>query len=184
MENKKIEIATLAGGCFWCTEAVFERVDGVDKVIPGFTGGNIKNPPYREVVTGRTGHAEAIQVHFNPEVTSYEEILNIFFATHDPTTLNRQQNDVGTQYRSGIFYHSEEQKNVAQKVKTQLGEEKVFSDPIVTEITEAKEFYVAEQEHHNYYSSHRNQPYCQVIIDPKVRKLREKFSDKLKPTPA
>lgn len=180
MENLNTEIATLAAGCFWCTEAVFQRVEGVQKVVSGFTGGNIKNPPYREVVSGRTGHAEAIQLHFDPSVTSYEELLYIFFATHDPTTLNRQQNDVGTQYRSAIFYHSEEQKQTAEKVVNQLEEEGTFSDPIVTEITEARAFYEAEVEHHNYYNQNRNQPYCRVIIDPKVQKLKHRFSHKLK----
>ena len=181
MKEKNIEQATLAGGCFWCTEAVFQRVIGVEKVISGFTGGTIKNPPYREVVTGRTGHAEAIQIHFDPEVVSYEELLHIFFATHDPTTLNRQQNDVGTMYRSAIFYHSEEQKATAERVIKELEKEKIFSDPIVTELKKADVFYVAEQEHHDYYNRHRNQPYCQVIIDPKVKKLKERFSHKLKP---
>lgn len=181
MKEKKIELATLAGGCFWCTEAVFQRVQGVEKVISGFTGGNIKNPPYREVVTGRTGHAEAIQVHFDPDLISYEELLKIFFATHDPTTLNRQQNDVGTMYRSAIFYHSEDQKATAEKVIKELEEEKIFSDPIVTEISKAEDFYVAEQEHQDYYNRHRAQPYCQVIIDPKVKKLKNSFSHKLKP---
>jgi peptide-methionine (S)-S-oxide reductase len=180
MKEKNFETATLAGGCFWCTEAVFQRVEGVEKVVSGFTGGNIKNPPYREVITGRTGHAEAIEVHFDPSKISFEDLLYIFFATHDPTTLNRQQNDVGTQYRSAIFYHSEEQKTTAKKVKEQLEKEKVFANPIVTEITEAGPFYVAEQEHQEYYDHHRNQPYCQVIIDPKVQKLKEKFADKLK----
>ncbi len=181
MENKKIEVATLAGGCFWCTEAVFQRVEGVKEVVSGFTGGNIKNPAYREIMTGRTGHAEAIQLHFDPVKTSYEELLYIFFATHDPTTLNRQQNDVGTQYRSAIFYHSEAQKETAGKVIDELKKEQVFQDPIVTEITAAGAFYTAEQEHHDYYNQHRNQPYCRVIIDPKVQKLKAKFSDKLKP---
>lgn len=180
MENEKSEVATLAAGCFWCTEAVFQRVEGVQKVVSGFTGGTIKNPPYREVVSGRTGHAEAIQLHFDPAVTSYEELLFIFFSTHDPTTLNRQQNDVGTQYRSGIFYHSEAQKETAEKVVKQLEEEKTFSDPIVTEITEAGAFYEAELEHHNFYNKYKNQPYCRVIIDPKVQKLKHKFSHKLK----
>lgn len=180
MEENKVEVATLAGGCFWCTEAVFQRIDGVDKVISGFTGGTIKNPAYREVVSGRTGHAEAIQVHFDPRQVTFEELLYVFFATHDPTTLNRQQNDVGTQYRSAVFYNSEEQKEIAEKVKKELEDQKIFSDPIVTEITQVKEFYVAEEEHQNYYNSHRSQPYCQVIIDPKIQKLRNKFSHKLK----
>lgn len=180
MEEHKLETATLAGGCFWCTEAVFQRVDGVKKVISGFTGGHIKNPPYREVVTQRTGHAESVQLKFDPQKVTFEELLLIFFATHDPTTLNRQQNDVGTHYRSAIFYHSEAQKETAEKVIRQLEEEKVFQDRIVTEITKAGEFYEAEQEHHDYYNQNRNQPYCRVIIDPKVQKLRHTFSEKLK----
>lgn len=180
MKNLNLEIATLAGGCFWCTEAVFQRVKGVKKVRSGFTGGTIKNPPYREVITGRTGHAEAIELHFNPDEISFEDLLYIFFTTHDPTTLNRQQNDVGTQYRSGVFYHSENQKNIAEKVVKHLEKKHIFKDPIVTEISEAGPFYEAEQEHHEYYNKHRNQPYCQVIIDPKVQKLKETFSDKIK----
>lgn len=180
MENEQKETATLAGGCFWCTEAVFQRVEGVEKVISGFTGGTIKNPPYREVITGRTGHAEAVQIKFDPKKTSFEELLYIFFATHDPTTLNRQQNDVGTQYRSAVFYHSKEQKETAQKVIKKLEEGRLFSGPIITEITEAGPFYEAEQDHHDYYNQNPNQPYCRVIIDPKVRKLQEKFAHKLK----
>lgn len=180
MEEQDLKTATLAGGCFWCTEAVFQRVKGVEKVISGFTGGHIKNPPYREVVTQRTGHAEAIQIKFDPEKITYEELLLIFFATHDPTTLNRQQNDIGTHYRSAIFYHSEDQKKTAEKVISRLEEERTFQDPIVTEVTEAGEFYEAEQEHHDYYNQNRNQPYCRVIIDPKVQKLRHTFSEKLK----
>lgn len=180
MEEQDLKTATLAGGCFWCTEAVFQRVKGVEKVISGFTGGHIKNPPYREVVTQRTGHAEAIQIKFDPEKITYEELLLIFFATHDPTTLNRQQNDIGTHYRSAIFYHSEDQKQTAEKVISRLEEERTFQDPIVTEVTEAGEFYEAEQEHHDYYNQNRNQPYCRVIIDPKVQKLRHTFSEKLK----
>jgi peptide-methionine (S)-S-oxide reductase len=180
MSKEKLEKATFAGGCFWCTEAVFQRVIGVEKVISGFTGGNIKNPPYREVITGRTGHAEAIEIQYDSERISYEDLLNIFFTTHDPTTLNRQQNDVGTQYRSAIFYHSEEQKQLAEKVVKELEHEGVFSNPIVTEITEAGPFYEAEQEHRDYYNQHRSQPYCQIIIDPKVQKLKQSFADKLK----
>lgn len=180
MSTGNLEIATFAGGCFWCTEAVFQRVKGVEKVLSGFTGGTIKNPPYREVVTGRTGHAEAIEIHYNPEKITYEDLLNIFFTTHDPTTLNRQQNDVGTQYRSAIFYHSERQREAAEKVVGQLEEKGIFEDPVVTEIKEAEPFYEAEQEHWDYYNRHRNQPYCQVIIDPKVQKLKQAFADKLK----
>ncbi len=180
MVQKSLETATLAGGCFWCTEAVFQRVKGVKSVIPGFTGGNIKNPAYREIITGRTGHAEAIQISFDPETVSFRELLFIFFGTHDPTTLNRQQNDVGTQYRSAVFYHSEEQKNTAFEVIQELENEKVFQNKIVTEISPASNFYPAEEEHKDYYDQHRQQPYCQYIIDPKIEKLRNSFADKLK----
>ena len=180
MIDSKLEKATFAAGCFWCTEAVFQRVNGVEKVVSGFTGGQIKNPPYREVVTGRTGHAEAIEMEFDPKKISYNDLLHIFFTTHDPTTLNRQQNDVGTQYRSAIFYHSDEQREIAKKVISKLEKEDTFKDSIVTEITEAGDFYEAEQEHKDYYNRHRNQPYCQVIIDPKVQKLKKAFGHKLK----
>lgn len=182
MVKQKLDKATLAGGCFWCTEAVFQRLDGVENVRSGFTGGNIKNPPYREVVSGRTGHAEAIEMVFDSSKISYREILLVFFATHDPTTLNRQQNDVGTHYRSAIFYHDEEQKNAAEEVITLLEEENAFQDPIVTEVTPASAFYEAEQEHQDFYNRHRQQPYCQFIIDPKITKLNKLFSDKLKHT--
>lgn len=180
MEDKKLKKATLAGGCFWCTEAVFQRLEGVEKVVSGFTGGTIKNPAYREIITGRTGHAEAIEIEFDPSIIKYEELLLVFFATHDPTTLNRQQNDVGTQYRSGIFYHDEHQRKTAEEVIQLLENEKSFDDPIVTEVTEAGPFYVAEQEHQDFYNQHRQQPYCQFIIDPKITKLKKLFSDKLK----
>lgn len=180
MENRKIETATLAGGCFWCTEAVFQRLEGVTEVVSGFTGGTIKNPAYREIITGRTGHAEAIQIKFDPEIISFEELLYVFFATHDPTTLNRQQNDVGTQYRSAIFYHSEEQEHTARKLIEKLTEEKVYDSPIVTEVTPASAFYKAEEEHQDFYNQHRQQPYCQFIIDPKIKKLTNLFSEKLR----
>ncbi|MFD2835197.1 peptide-methionine (S)-S-oxide reductase MsrA [Christiangramia antarctica] len=180
MQNK-LETATLAGGCFWCTEAVFQRLEGVESVTSGFTGGTIKNPAYREIVQGRTGHAEAIEIKFNPEAISFKDILLVFFATHDPTTLNRQQNDVGTQYRSAIFYHSETQKKDAEDVVGLLTEQNVFEGkPIVTEITEAETFYKAEEEHQDFYNQHRQQPYCQYIIDPKIAKLNKLFSEKLK----
>lgn len=180
MEERKLKKATLAGGCFWCTEAVFQRLEGVEKVVSGFTGGNIKNPAYREIITGRTGHAEAIEILYDPEVIKFEELLLVFFATHDPTTLNRQQNDVGTQYRSGIFYHDEEQKKIAEEVVALLEKENSFHNPIVTEITAATPFYVAETEHQDFYNQHRQQPYCQYIIDPKITKLKQLFADKLK----
>lgn len=180
MKDGNLKKATLAGGCFWCTEAVFQRLEGVEEVRPGFTGGVIKNPPYREVVGGRTGHAEAIELHYNSNKIEYKELLLVFFATHDPTTLNRQQNDVGTQYRSAIFYHDVKQKQTAEDVITMLEQQKVFQNPIVTEITEASEFYEAEEEHRDFYNRHRQQPYCQYIIDPKIMKLKKLFSDKLK----
>ncbi|MEO2061418.1 MAG: peptide-methionine (S)-S-oxide reductase MsrA [Christiangramia sp.] len=180
LKSRKLETATLAGGCFWCTEAVFQRLDGVEKVTSGFSGGTIKNPAYREIITGRTGHAEAIQISFDPNIISFSELLLIFFATHDPTTLNRQQNDVGTQYRSAIFYHSEEQEIQAREIIDKLEAEKVFKDRIVTEVTEFSAFYKAEEEHQDFYNQHRQQPYCQFIIDPKITKLNKLFSDKLK----
>ncbi|WP_026934487.1 peptide-methionine (S)-S-oxide reductase MsrA [Christiangramia echinicola] len=180
MENESLKKATLAGGCFWCTEAVFQRLEGVEEVVSGFTGGNIKNPAYREIITGRTGHAEAIEIKYDPEIIKFEELLLVFFATHDPTTLNRQQNDVGTQYRSGIFYHDEDQKITAYDVIKLLEQEGTFENPIVTEVTEATAFYVAETEHQDFYNQHRQQPYCQYIIDPKITKLKKLFSDKLK----
>lgn len=180
MDKLQLKKATVAGGCFWCTEAVFQRLDGVENVKSGFTGGEIKNPAYREIITGRTGHAEAIQMEYDPEKISFEELLLVFFATHDPTTLNRQQNDVGTQYRSAIFYHDEEQKTKAEEVIAMLNEKKMFENPIVTEVSEATAFYIAEEEHQDFYNQHRQQPYCQYIIDPKITKLNKLFSGKLK----
>ena len=182
MTERNLKKATLAGGCFWCTEAVFQRLEGVEKVISGFTGGTIKNPAYREIITGRTGHAEAIEITFDPGLITYEDLLLVFFATHDPTTLNRQQNDVGTQYRSGIFYHDPEQKKAAERVIALLEKEASFDNPIVTEVTEASTFYVAEEEHQDFYNQHRQQPYCQYIIDPKITRLKKLFADKLKHT--
>lgn len=180
MNQEKLEKATFAGGCFWCTEAVFQRLEGVESVISGFTGGSIKNPAYREIITGRTEHAEAIEITFNPQLISFQELALVFFATHDPTTLNKQQNDVGTQYRSAIFFHDLTQKKTAEEVIHLLSKEETFSDPIVTEITEASAFYKAEEEHQDFYNQHRQQPYCQFIIDPKITKLKKHFSDKLK----
>lgn len=178
MSEENIQTATFANGCFWCTEAVFQKLRGVQKVTSGFMGGHIKNPAYREVVQGRTGHAEAIQIEFNPEKIGYSELLSIFFTTHDPTTLNRQGNDVGTQYRSVIFYHSEKQKQIAEEVRKALNISH-YNQKIVTEITKATAFYGAEEAHQNFYRTHRENPYCQVIIDPKIKKLQKLFSDKL-----
>jgi peptide-methionine (S)-S-oxide reductase len=179
-QNKKTELATLGGGCFWCTEAVFLEMKGVKKVVPGYSGGPIKNPAYREVTTGRTGHAEVVQITFDPEVTSFSEILEVFFMTHDPTTLNRQGNDIGTQYRSAIFYHNQEQKRTAEKVIELFEQEKVYNDPIVTEVTPFEAFYLAEDYHHNYFTRNKNQPYCQFVVAPKVEKFRKIFKEKLK----
>ncbi len=178
-DNTNLERAIFAGGCFWCTEAVFQRLNGVQTVKSGYTGGTIKNPAYREICTGRTGHAEGIEITFDPNLVSYNELLEVFFATHDPTTLNRQGNDVGTQYRSEIFYTVPEQKELAEQFIALLEQEKVFNSPIVTAVSEAQPFYVAEQEHQNFYNEHRSQPYCQVIIDPKIKKLNKYYSNKL-----
>ncbi len=178
--NNKTEIATLANGCFWCTEAIFERVKGVKSIIPGYAGGTVKNPSYDQVCTGETGHAESIQIEFDPKVTSFEKILDIFWHTHDPTTLNRQGNDVGTQYRSAIFYHDKTQKEIAERSRNELEKENVYNDSIVTEITPFKNFYVAEDYHKNYYEKHHDTPYCNFVIDPKVRKLLEKYGNDVK----
>lgn len=179
-QNTKTELATLGGGCFWCTEAVFLEMKGVKKVVPGYSGGHVKNPAYREVTTGRTGHAEVVHITFDPEVTSFSEILEVFFMTHDPTTLNRQGNDIGTQYRSAIFYHNQEQKRTAEKVIELFEQEKVYNDPIVTEVTPFEAFYLAEDYHHNYFTRNKNQPYCQFVVAPKVEKFRKIFKEKLK----
>ncbi len=180
MSQNTNAIAIFAGGCFWCTEAVFDRLEGVLSVTSGYTGGAIKNPAYREICTGRTGHAEGVKIEFNPNIISYKELLEIFFATHDPTTLNRQGNDVGTQYRSAIYYVNEEQKKKAEDFIAFLTERQIFEKPIVTEVTAFDTFYNAEDYHQGYYDVHRDQPYCQVIINPKLRKLRKNYEHKLK----
>ncbi len=175
------EVATFAGGCFWCTEAVFQKLKGVSKVVSGYTGGKTKDPTYEQICQGDTGHAEAIEVTFDPKVISYAELLEVFWRTHDPTTLNRQGADSGTQYRSAIFYHSDKQKELAEAYKKKITEAKVFDNPIVTEITAASKFYPAEDYHQNYYKLNANKPYCRVTIGPKVEKLKAVFKDKLKP---
>ena len=180
MKTKAKEVATLANGCFWCTEAAFSIVKGVEKVEPGYSGGSVPNPTYEQVSTGTTGHAEAVQVTFDPTVISFKEILEIFFATHDPTTLNRQGPDVGTQYRSVIFYHNAEQKATAENVIAELNEEGIWDAPIVTQVAPFTAFYVAETYHKDYYKRHPNQPYCQQVITPKLAKLRQRFLGKLK----
>ena len=172
--------ATLAGGCFWCTETLFARLDGVLEVVSGYTDGHIKNPAYQEVCTDRTGHAECIQLEYNPEKISFISLLEVFFDTHNPTTLNRQGADVGSQYRSGIYYHDETQKTAAEALIDALAKEKKFNDPIVTEIKAFDVFYPAEVEHKDYYNLNSNQPYCAAVILPKVQKLLRKHASKLK----
>lgn len=179
-KEQGLEKATLGGGCFWCTEAVYKEMNGVVEVVPGYSGGHIKNPSYKEVCTGRTGHAEVVQITYNPEVVSFSEILEVFFKTHDPTTLNRQGNDVGTQYRSAVFYHNPEQKQTAEKVIELFQQDAVYDDPIVTEVTAFDVFYVAEDYHHNYFERNKNQPYCQFVVAPKVDKFKKIFKEKLK----
>ncbi|MDO9261591.1 MAG: peptide-methionine (S)-S-oxide reductase MsrA [Flavobacteriaceae bacterium] len=176
----KTAIATFAGGCFWCTEAVFEQIKGVTKVTSGYTGGTFKYPTYTEISTGKTGHAEAIQIEFNPLEVSFNDLLYIFFLTHDPTTLNRQGADVGTQYRSEIFYHTDLQKKNAQRMIQILEQEKIYKNKIVTVISPATIFYLAENYHQNYYFNNKFQPYCQVVINPKLEKLQKLFKEKLK----
>ena len=174
-----IKTIFLAGGCFWCTEAVFQRIKGVFEVVPGYIDGNIKNPAYREVCSGRTGHAEAISVSYDSNKIKLTDLLLIFFNTHDPTSLNRQGNDLGTQYRSGIYYTDLKQKEVAQIVFEQLTNENVFKDKIVTEIKEAATFYKAEQMHHDYYNRNKEQSYCAYTINPKIKKIKNYFSNYL-----
>lgn len=171
------ETITLGGGCFWCMEAVFQRVIGVEKVVSGYSGGRIANPTYREVTSGLTGHAEVVQITFNPGLVKLEQILEIFFKTHDPTSLNRQGADVGTQYRSVIFYHNEKQRQTAQHVIKRLAEEKIWNKPMVTELSPLSVFYKAEDYHQNYYNRNPNQGYCQFVIVPKLEKFRKVFSE-------
>ncbi|MCO6496480.1 MAG: peptide-methionine (S)-S-oxide reductase MsrA [Chitinophagaceae bacterium] len=177
MDSEQYRTATFANGCFWCTEAVFQRLKGVVKVQSGFSGGHTKNPSYREVCTGETGHAECLQITYDPNLISYEQLLEVFWATHDPTTLNRQGNDIGTQYRSVIFYHDEEQRQKAEASKKMLEENKVYDKPIVTFIQPFEVFYPAEPEHDNYYNLHSSQPYCYYVTRPKVQKLKKFFGE-------
>ena len=167
------EITTLGGGCFWCVEAVFQRIDGVLNVIPGYAGGHVKNPSYREICTGKTGHAEVARIEFDPNIISYKQLLNVFWQAHDPTTLNKQGADIGTQYRSVIFYHSEAQKAVAEKSIKSANESKYWPNPMQTEITEINSYTDAEDYHDNYYNENPNQPYCQFVIKPKLDKLEK-----------
>ncbi|MBX2898832.1 MAG: peptide-methionine (S)-S-oxide reductase MsrA [Cyclobacteriaceae bacterium] len=176
----ELETATLGSGCFWCTEAFFLRLKGVESVVSGYSGGKVKNPTYKEVCSGLTGHAEVVQVKFDPTVISFAEILEVFWNTHDPTTLNKQGYDEGTQYRSAVFYHSEDQKRTAEDYKKQLDQSGAFKKPIVTEITPFSVFYPAEDYHQNYYALNPNQGYCQVVIRPKIEKFNKQYAAKLK----
>lgn len=180
MNNGGSDTATFANGCFWCTEAIFQDLEGVEKVTSGYTGGSVKNPSYREVCTGETGHAECLQIIFDPKKISFGELLEVFWKTHDPTTLNRQGNDSGTQYRSAIFYHNENQKEFAEKYKKELNASGAYNDPVVTEITPFHVFYPAEDYHQQYFNLHGSEPYCNYVIQPKVEKFRKVFKDKLK----
>lgn len=180
MSAPRLEKATLAGGCFWCLEAVFVRVEGVHAVVSGYAGGTTPNPTYREVCYGRTGHAEVVQVEFDPAVIPYREILRIFFAIHDPTTLDRQGNDVGEQYRSAIFHHDDAQRRVAEEVIAELSAERVFGAPIVTQVAPMTGFWKAEESHQQYYERNPDQPYCQFVVAPKVAKLRQSFANRLR----
>jgi peptide-methionine (S)-S-oxide reductase len=176
----QLETATFAGGCFWCTEAIFNRLRGVTSVMPGYAASQVENPSYEAVCTGRTGAAEAVQITYDPDIISYETLLDIFWHTHDPTTLNRQGNDIGTQYRSAIFYHNEQQKEEAEASKKALERSGAYSKPIVTEITPFTNFYPAENYHRDYYERNRSQPYCMFVINPKVQKLLKEYRKELK----
>jgi peptide-methionine (S)-S-oxide reductase len=177
---ERLETTDLAAGCFWCVEAVFSRLRGVEKVVPGYTGGSVPNPTYQEVCSGTTGHAEAVRITFDPDEISFTELLEVFWRTHDPTTLNRQRADAGTQYRSAIFYQNESQREIAEKSRREAGEAGLWPDPIVTEIVPAADFYEAEEYHRDYYRLNPHQGYCRLVIDPKIRKLQKEFADKLK----
>lgn len=178
--NNKREIATFGGGCFWCVEAIFERVKGVHEVVSGYSGGHSPNPDYKQISTGLTGHAEVVQIHFDPEQLSYSELLEIFFKTHDPTTLNRQGNDVGTQYRSLILYHSEKQREEAEKTIAVLEDADIWENPIVTKVEAFEVFYKAEAYHQEYFENNPNAGYCRIVINPKVEKFELTFREKLK----
>jgi peptide-methionine (S)-S-oxide reductase len=181
--NTNLHTATLAGGCFWCLEAVFDEVKGVHSVESGYAGGHVDNPSYRAVCNGDTGHAEVIQVHFDPNIVTYRDLLNVFFAIHDPTTLNRQGGDVGTQYRSAIFYHDDEQKMIAEELIRDLNSQQIWDRPIVTEVAKLDRFYMAEDYHQEYFARNPYQPYCQAVVAPKVSKFRKHFLDLLKKQP-
>ncbi len=178
--EKNLEVATLAAGCFWCTEAAYSIIKGVERIEPGYTGGNVENPTYEQVSSGKTGHAEAAQIHFDPKIIDLRTILEVFFTMHDPTSLNRQGADVGTQYRSAIFYNSVEQKKTAEDLIAELNREGIWNRPIVTEVVPLTKFYPAETYHKDYYKLHPKEPYCQAVIAPKIAKLQARFIDKIK----
>lgn len=178
MDN--LELATLGAGCFWCVEAVYQRLEGVEKVVSGYAGGDVDNPTYKEVCDGTTGHAEVCQIFYNPEIISFSELLEVFWKTHDPTTLNRQGTDVGTQYRSVVFYHTDEQKKLAEEYKSKLDKAEIYDDPIVTYISPISKFYAAEDYHQNYYNNNSSQPYCSYVITPKLEKFEKVFGEKIK----
>jgi len=180
MENNNLETATLAAGCFWCVEAVFDDLKGVKDVVSGYSGGHKENPTYREVCSETTGHAEVVQIKFDPQVISFKEVLQVFFSVHDPTTLNRQGNDIGTSYRSAIFYHDANQKRIAEETIKEVEAEGVYDNPIVTEVTPFDKFYIAENYHQEYFTNNPNQPYCAAVVAPKVAKFRQKFVNRLK----
>ncbi len=180
MTGKEKAKATFGGGCFWCTEAFFDALEGVEKVESGYSGGHTDNPSYKEICTGLTGHAEVVQITYDPNVIEFVDLLEVFFATHDPTTLNRQGGDVGTQYRSVVFYHSQEQKETTEMVIETLEKEKVFNNPVVTEVSAIGKFYEAENYHQDYFANNPKQPYCNVVINPKLKKFRKMFAEKLK----
>jgi peptide-methionine (S)-S-oxide reductase len=180
LNKEEMEIATLGGGCFWCIEAVFEELKGVQKSVSGYTGGKVENPTYREVCYGNTGHAEVVDVYFDPKIVSYEDILRVFFHVHDPTTPNRQGNDIGTQYRSAIFYHNEAQQASAKKIIEEIEKSNLWDNKIVTEVSNFTRFYAAEESHQEYYKLNGHAPYCQYVISPKMSKFRKEFKDRLK----
>jgi peptide-methionine (S)-S-oxide reductase len=178
--SDNLDTATFGTGCFWCTEAIFQQLKGVKKVSSGYSGGHVENPSYKEVCEGTTGHAECIEVVYDPKEVTFDELLEVFWQTHDPTTMNRQGNDIGTQYRSVVFYHNQDQKQKAEKYKAELNKAGAFSDPIITEISPASAFYVAEDYHQNYYNNNGSQPYCYFVIKPKMEKFQKVFKDKIK----
>jgi peptide-methionine (S)-S-oxide reductase len=181
--SNQFETATLAGGCFWCLEAVFDEIKGIESVESGYSNGHVINPSYRDVCNGNTGHAEVIRIKFDPSVISFRDLLNVFFAIHDPTTMNRQGGDVGVQYRSAIFYHSPEQKAIAEQTISELNAQKIWSSSIVTEVTAVNNYFVAEDYHQEYFARNQNQPYCQAVVAPKVSKFRKHYLELLKKQP-